>query len=147
MVRGPSTNFRYEGEQGGTIKVQVVTHAVGDRWAPKTSAPTLVLALADDPTQPLKAFRHQPVRISHASLLVEAGPDGLHVGAIADNVIEEMKKEGVRPLNVEGAREARWVLVDYFDFVLHVFHPQAREFYQLERLWGDAPTHTLQAAG
>ncbi len=76
--------------------------------------------------------------------IVATGTSDTHVGAIADNVIEEMKKEGVRPLNVEGAREARWVLVDYFDFVLHVFHPQAREFYQLERLWGDAPTHVVQ---
>ncbi|HEU4451643.1 MAG TPA: ribosome silencing factor [Longimicrobium sp.] len=76
--------------------------------------------------------------------IVATGTSDTHVGAIADNVIDEMKKEGVRPLNVEGAREGRWVLVDYFDFVLHVFHPQAREFYQLERLWGDAPTHVLQ---
>ena len=71
--------------------------------------------------------------------IVATGTSDTHVGAIADNVIDEMKKEGVRPLNVEGAREGRWVLVDYFDFVVHVFHPQAREFYQLERLWGDAP--------
>jgi ribosome-associated protein len=76
--------------------------------------------------------------------IVATGTSDTHVGAIADSVIDEMKKEGVRPLNVEGAREARWVLVDYFDFVLHVFHPQAREFYQLERLWGDAPTHVVQ---
>jgi len=76
--------------------------------------------------------------------VVASGTSDTHVGAIADSVIDEMKKEGVRPLNVEGAREARWVLVDYFDFVLHVFHPQAREFYQLERLWGDAPTHVVQ---
>jgi ribosome-associated protein len=76
--------------------------------------------------------------------IVATGTSDTHVAAIADSVIDELKKEGVRPLNVEGAREARWVLVDYFDFVLHVFHPQAREFYQLERLWGDAPTHVLQ---
>ena len=76
--------------------------------------------------------------------VIASGTSDTHVAAIADHVVDEMKKEGVRPLNVEGAREARWILVDYFDFVLHVFHPAAREFYQLERLWGDAPTHVME---
>ena len=42
-------------------------------------------------------------------------------------------------------RDGRWVLIDYIDFVVHVFHPAAREFYQLERLWGDAPMQALEA--
>jgi ribosome-associated protein len=75
--------------------------------------------------------------------VVAGGTSDTHVTAIADHVVDEMKKEGVRPINVEGARQGRWVLVDYFDFVVHVFHPAAREFYQLERLWGDAPAHLL----
>ena len=79
--------------------------------------------------------------------IVATGTSDTHVRSIADNVVEELKKEGVRPLNVEGEREGRWILADYFDFVLHVFHPQAREFYQLERLWGDAPTHVMATQG
>jgi ribosome-associated protein len=77
--------------------------------------------------------------------LIATGTSDTHVRAIADSVVDELKKEGIRPLNVEGEREGRWVLVDYFDFVVHVFHPTARAFYQLERLWGDAPTHVLEA--
>ncbi|HYJ80022.1 MAG TPA: ribosome silencing factor [Longimicrobiaceae bacterium] len=77
--------------------------------------------------------------------VIAGGTSDTHVSAIADHVVDEMKKEGARPINIEGAREGRWVLVDYFDFVVHVFHPAAREFYQLERLWGDAPTHVLEA--
>ena len=77
--------------------------------------------------------------------LIATGTSDTHVRAIADSVTDELKKEGIRPLNVEGEREGRWVLVDYFDFVVHVFHPTARAFYQLERLWGDAPTHVLEA--
>lgn len=77
--------------------------------------------------------------------IVASGTSDTHVRAISDHVTEEMKKEGARPINTEGEREGRWILVDYFDFVLHVFHPQAREFYQLERLWGDAPTHVIAA--
>ena len=76
--------------------------------------------------------------------VIAGGTSDTHVSAIADNVIDGLKKQGVRPLNVEGQREGRWVLIDYFDFVVHVFHPAAREFYQLERLWGDAPTYVLE---
>jgi ribosome-associated protein len=47
-------------------------------------------------------------------------------------------------VGVEGLRGGRWVLVDYVDFVVHIFHPAAREFYQLERLWGDAPVRVLE---
>lgn len=78
--------------------------------------------------------------------VIASGRSDTHVSAIADNVIDELRKEGARPLNVEGLQGGRWVLVDYFDFVVHVFHPQAREFYQLERLWGDAPLHVMEPA-
>jgi ribosome-associated protein len=79
--------------------------------------------------------------------LIASGRSDTHVSAIADHVIDELKREGVRPVGVEGLRAGRWVLIDYVDFVVHVFHPTAREFYQLERLWGDAPTRVLQAQG
>lgn len=79
--------------------------------------------------------------------LIASGRSDTHVSAIADNLIDEMKKDGARPVNVEGLRGGRWVLVDYFDFVVHVFHPAARDFYQLERLWGDAPQHVLATEG
>lgn len=76
--------------------------------------------------------------------LIASGRSDTHVSAIADSLVDELKKEGVRPSGIEGMRGGRWVLVDYVDFVVHVFHPAAREFYQLERLWGDAPTHLLE---
>lgn len=77
--------------------------------------------------------------------LIATGRSDTHVSAIADNMIDELKKDGVRPAGVEGLRGGRWVLVDYVDFVVHVFHPAAREFYQLERLWGDAPVQYLDS--
>jgi ribosome-associated protein len=85
--------------------------------------------------------------ISNATdyFLVVSGTSDMHVRSIAEHVIEELKKEGHRPSHVEGLRTGRWVLIDYIDFVVHVFHPAAREFYQLERLWGDAPTLALEA--
>jgi ribosome-associated protein len=77
--------------------------------------------------------------------LIVSGTSDLHVRAVAEHVIEELKKEGHRPSHVEGLRGGRWALIDYIDFVVHVFHPAARDFYQLERLWGDAPLHLLEA--
>jgi len=71
--------------------------------------------------------------------VIASGNSDVQVKAIADHVIEELKKEGLRPQHVEGLSGGRWVLLDYIDFVVHVFHPQARAFYQLENLWGDAP--------
>jgi ribosome-associated protein len=77
--------------------------------------------------------------------LIANGTSDLHVRAVAEHIIEELRKSGTRPSHVEGLRGGRWVLIDYIDFVVHVFHPAAREFYQLERLWGDAPAHALES--
>lgn len=71
--------------------------------------------------------------------VLASGRSDTQVKAIADNIIDEMKKEEQRPAHVEGLQGGRWVLVDFIDVVVHVFHPQARDFYQLENLWGDAP--------
>ena len=77
--------------------------------------------------------------------LLVNGTSDTHVRAIADHIIDEMRKEHMRADHIEGLRSGRWVLIDYIDFVVHVFHPAAREFYQLERLWGDAPVVPIQA--
>lgn len=71
--------------------------------------------------------------------VIATGNSDVQVKAIADHIVDELKKDDVRPAHVEGMRGGRWVLVDYIDFVVHVFHPEARAFYQLENLWGDAP--------
>ena len=71
--------------------------------------------------------------------LLATGNSDVHVRAIADHIVDELKKQGARPRHVEGAGSGRWVLIDYVDIVVHVLHPEAREFYQLEQLWGDAP--------
>jgi ribosome-associated protein len=63
--------------------------------------------------------------------------------AIHDAIHESLKAEGVLPRRVEGSREARWVLMDYLDAVVHIFTPDARSFYRLEQLWGEAPARTV----
>ena len=85
-------------------------------------------------------------KISSATdfFLLATGNSDIQVKAIADRIIDELKKEGVRPSHVEGLQGGRWVLIDYIDWIVHVFHPSAREFYQLEHLWGDAPVQAFE---
>lgn len=70
--------------------------------------------------------------------IVASGTSDTHVRSVADHVQQEMKKEGARVHHVEGLQQGRWALLDFVDFVVHVFHPALRSFYQLERLWNDA---------
>lgn len=77
--------------------------------------------------------------------ILASGTSDTHVRASAGHVVEELKKEGLTVNSVEGFEQGRWVLLDYVDFVVHVFHPQLRSFYQLERLWGDAPAELVTA--
>lgn len=59
--------------------------------------------------------------------------------AVADHIVDELKEDGERPTHVEGMDTMHWILIDYFDVVVHVFHPDERKFYDLESLWSDAP--------
>ncbi len=71
--------------------------------------------------------------------VVVSGTSDTHVRAIAEGVLEALRERGVRAHHIEGLASGRWVLLDFVDFVVHVFHPALRAFYQLEGLWGDAP--------
>jgi len=67
-----------------------------------------------------------------------SGQNPRQVRAIADAVTETLAAHGARPAHVEGYDRSEWVLLDYFDFIVHIFAPETRMFYGLERLWGNA---------
>ena len=71
--------------------------------------------------------------------LIVSGRSDRQVDAIADGITAALKEEGLRPLGAEAARTGQWALLDYGDFVVHVFLHSAREHYDLEGLWNDAP--------
>jgi ribosome-associated protein len=78
-------------------------------------------------------------------LVVCSGNTERQTKAIHDAIYGRLKGEhGMLPRRVEGEREARWILMDYLDCVVHVFTPEAREFYRLEQLWGEAPARTIE---
>jgi len=70
--------------------------------------------------------------------VIASGANARQVRAIADGVIEALAADGGKPAHVEGYDRSEWVLIDYFDFIVHVFAPETRMFYGLERLWGNA---------
>ena len=70
--------------------------------------------------------------------VIASGTSDAHVRGIAESVMEKMNRRGFRTHHVEGITAGRWVLLEFVDFVVHLFHPETRAFYQLERLWSDA---------
>ena len=73
-------------------------------------------------------------------MIVTSGRANRHVGAIAENVAKSLKENGIKGLHIEGLPNCDWVLIDSGDVILHVFRPEVREFYNLERLWTQGPT-------
>jgi ribosome-associated protein len=71
--------------------------------------------------------------------VIATGTSDVQVKAIADAIVDGLMDVGEKPWHVEGSEGKRWILLDYVDVVVHVFNEEARDYYQLERLWGDAP--------
>ena len=70
--------------------------------------------------------------------VIASGTSDTHVRALSEHVQDDLRSAGARVYHVEGLTQGRWVLLDYVDFVVHLFHPTLRDFYRLERLWSDA---------
>ena len=77
--------------------------------------------------------------------VIASAPNERQVQAVVDNVEEKLRDEDVKAVRREGRQEARWVLLDYGDLVVHVLHTEERDFYGLERLWKDCPRMELPA--
>ncbi len=78
--------------------------------------------------------------------VIATGANSPQVKAISDEVGFQLKKRGELPVSMEGHDQAEWILSDYGDFLVHIFSPKAREYYDLERLWRGAKTVVIPAA-
>lgn len=76
--------------------------------------------------------------------LICTGTSTRHTQGICDGIIERLKRSGKTPSHVEGYAQAEWILIDYFSFIVHIFSDRARHFYDLERLWKNAPRLTVK---
>ena len=71
-------------------------------------------------------------------MFIASGRSTRHVKAIADNLVTKLKKNKIKPLGVEGYNKSEWILLDYGDLLIHVMHPETRDFYSLEKLWDES---------
>ena len=79
-------------------------------------------------------------------MVVTSGRSNRHVGAVADRVLEDLRKAGLKDLRVEGMPHCDWVLIDAGDVIVHVFRPEVREFYNLEKMWAPGSTRGKRAS-
>lgn len=99
-----------------------------------------------------KAFELDVLRVAELTSIADyfilcSASNERQTQAIADNIVDTLRSEmNVKPLLVEGTTPGRWILLDYGDFIVHVFTEDCRRFYGLERLWGDAPNMTAEFA-
>jgi len=118
---------------------------------PSTATPRLTKALKlavaaaqDRQAQDLVVLDLRKVGGFTDYFLICTGQNSKQIGAIADAIEATVKEQaGERPALIEGRNQAEWVLLDYFTFVVHIFSRDARAFYDLERLWGNAKRHEL----
>jgi ribosome-associated protein len=101
-------------------------------------------ALQDRKGVELKVLYLEPVSDFADYFVLCSGTNQRQVQALAEGVDEALRAEGLRPRHVEGLSGARWVLLDYGDFLVHVFDQEQRDFYALDRLWGDAENVTQE---
>jgi ribosome-associated protein len=86
----------------------------------------------------------QDVTVITDYFMICTGRSGIQVQAIVDNIEERVEEAGIRVNHREGYREAKWVLLDYGSVIVHVFQAEDRIFFDLERLWADAPSYSLE---
>ena len=107
---------------------------------------TIIDALEELKVQNLKVLDVREISGFTDLMVIGSGNSSRHVKALADKVVEKCKQAGVRPLGVEGEREAQWILIDLGDAVVHVMNPETREFYNLEKLWSVHETRADRSA-
>lgn len=122
--------------QPGAVKALRANKTKSSKQEEERPLATLVTTALDD----LKGQQITVLDVRHLTsvtdtMVVASGRSDRHVRALADTVVEQCAKAGVRPIGVEGEKSGEWVLVDLGDVVVHVMLPRVREFYNLEKLW------------
>lgn len=109
----------------------------------KDLARRAAIAALNKKAEDVKIFDLRPISSVADYFVICTGVTDIHTKAIREGIVEEIEKDSVRPWHVEGSSAGRWVLIDYVDVVVHIFQPEVREFYSLERLWGDATIESI----
>ena len=104
------------------------------------------IAASDKKAEDIVAIDVHELLVVTDYFVICTGRNDRQVRVIADEIEDQLReKGGIKPIGREGADEGKWVLLDFGDLVIHVFQPEERDFYRLEKLWGDAPRLALPA--
>lgn len=109
----------------------------------KTKKEKVIEVLRDKKAKDIKIINIGELSTLADFFIIATGTSTTHVQALADNLEEKMEESGYTIHHKEGFRSGRWILLDYYDIVVHIFFEEEREFYNLERLWADANTVTI----
>lgn len=110
----------------------------------RTAVREAVAAALDTKAEDVRVLHLAPVTDFVDWFVIASGLNDRQVKACSDKIEERLRDNGLRPLHVEGQTAAQWVLLDYGDFLVHVFLEERRRYYALERLWRDAPDATAE---
>lgn len=116
---------------------------VGERQEVKERVVQLVNAALERKAKDLTLLKVKDFSPVTDYFIICSGSSDRQVRAIADSIEKRLKESGIVPLGIEGKQFGGWILMDYGDVVVHVFHEPVREFYNIERLWSDAPRMTV----
>lgn len=94
-------------------------------------------ALVDAKGQDIRVLDVRKVAGFTDYMVIASGTSSRHVATLAEKVVDKLRAEGLKPIGLEGKQYGEWVLIDFGDVVTHVMHPQTRDFYNLEKLWGE----------
>ena len=103
----------------------------------------MIEVLKDKKAKDIKVLDIQELSIFTDYFIIATGTSTTHVQSLSENLEEKMKEAGYPLHHKEGFRSGRWILMDFYDVVVHLFFGEEREFYNLERLWADADTITI----
>ena len=139
-------------KQNSTIKEEALRHEAAPSSPPKTAATekfdlsqlderiqTALHAAGEKKALNLTVLDLREIASFTDYFVIASGMNVRQVQAISDELVEQLKQQGTRAARVEGYQKGEWVLADYGDFIVHVFEDKARRFYDLERLWREAP--------
>ena len=156
MLRiGPGQGVR-GGEPKGSapLTTTALSRAARSKPAPVSKArpsPAETLRLVLDSLDDMKAEDTLTIDLRDKTtiadtMVVTSGRSNRHVGSVADRVVQDLGKAGLKKIKVEGMPHCDWVLIDAGDVIVHVFRPEVREFYNLEKMWEPGAAHRRQAS-
>ncbi|MDD2481762.1 MAG: ribosome silencing factor [Lutispora sp.] len=110
----------------------------------KIKVDRVVQILQDKKAKDIKVLDIHELSALSDYFVIATGTSTTHVQALCDNVEEKMEEDGYKIHHKEGFRNGRWILLDYYDVIIHIFYEEERKFYNLERLWVDAKTVSVE---